>query len=127
MQASVRRFWLLRKTINRGNGTESLLRCCPIAGILHSERPAFACDCRSYGWVAQLAEQWTENPRVGGSIPPPAIFWSTHIEYRANLCRQMKYDWKDAGEEWSEPWGSSAAQWSGTILPRIRDFLPAGT
>jgi hypothetical protein len=25
------------------------------------------------GWVAQLAEQWTENPRVGGSIPPPAI------------------------------------------------------
>jgi SAM-dependent methyltransferase len=39
----------------------------------------------------------------------------------------MKYDWKDAGEEWSEPWGSSAAQWSGTILPRIRDCLPTGT
>src|SRR5437867_3798438 len=36
------------------------------------------CDARSnvvYGWVAQLAEQWTENPRVGGSIPPPAIFF----------------------------------------------------
>src|SRR5437870_13823925 len=74
MQASVRRFWLLHKTINRGNGTECLLRCCSAARILHSERPAFACDCRSYGWVAQLAEQWTENPRVGGSIPPPAIF-----------------------------------------------------
>src|SRR4051812_41754173 len=28
---------------------------------------------RTDGWVAQLAEQWTENPRVGGSIPPPAI------------------------------------------------------
>jgi hypothetical protein len=26
------------------------------------------------GWVAQSAEQWTENPRVGGSIPPPAMF-----------------------------------------------------
>ena len=26
------------------------------------------------GWVAQLAEQRTENPRVGGSIPPPATF-----------------------------------------------------
>jgi hypothetical protein len=26
-----------------------------------------------HGWVAQLAEQRTENPRVGGSIPPPAI------------------------------------------------------
>src|SRR5437870_11361377 len=60
MQASVRRFWLLHKTINRGNGTERLLRCCSAARILHSERPAFACDCRSYGWVAQLAEQWTE-------------------------------------------------------------------
>ncbi len=26
------------------------------------------------GWVAQLAEQWTENPRVAGSIPAPATF-----------------------------------------------------
>jgi hypothetical protein len=26
------------------------------------------------GWVAQLAEQWTENPRVAGSIPAPAKF-----------------------------------------------------
>jgi SAM-dependent methyltransferase len=43
-------------------------------------------------------------------------------------CReQMKYDWKEAGEEWSAPWGSSAAQWTGSIFPRIRDFLPTGT
>src|SRR5438128_12266659 len=72
MQASVRRFRLLHKTINTGNGTECLLGCCSAARILHSERPAFTYDCRSCGWVAQLAEQWTENPRVGGSIPPPA-------------------------------------------------------
>ena len=26
----------------------------------------------SIGWVAQLVEQRTENPCVGGSIPPPA-------------------------------------------------------
>jgi SAM-dependent methyltransferase len=39
----------------------------------------------------------------------------------------MKYDWKDAGEEWSEPWGTSAAQWSEAILPRIGDCLPANT
>ena len=39
----------------------------------------------------------------------------------------MKYDWKDAGEEWSEPWGGSAAQWSGAILPRLRGYLPAAT
>ncbi|MBO0695520.1 MAG: class I SAM-dependent methyltransferase [Verrucomicrobia bacterium] len=38
-----------------------------------------------------------------------------------------KYDWKDAGEEWSAPWGSSSAQWFGAILPRIRDCLPTGT
>ena len=39
----------------------------------------------------------------------------------------MKYDWREAGEEWSQPWGSSAAQWSATIFPRIRDCLPTGT
>jgi SAM-dependent methyltransferase len=39
----------------------------------------------------------------------------------------MKYDWKQAGEEWSEPWGTSQAQWNGTIFPRIRDCLPART
>ncbi len=38
----------------------------------------------------------------------------------------MKY-WKDGGEEWSKPWGNSAAQWAGAIFPRIRDCLPAGT
>jgi SAM-dependent methyltransferase len=40
--------------------------------------------------------------------------------------QSTKYDWKEAGEEWSEPWGSSAAQWFGAILPRIRDCLPTG-
>ena len=89
-------------------------RPCPKTTLLHSENPTAPHDRRHHGWVAQLAEQWTENPRVGGSIPPPAIL-------------QMKYDWKEAGEEWSQPWGSSAAQWAGTIFPRIRECLPAGT
>jgi hypothetical protein len=35
-----------------------------------------------HGWVAQLAEQRTENPRVGGSIPPPAIFRDQRAEVR---------------------------------------------
>ena len=39
----------------------------------------------------------------------------------------IDYDWKDAGEEWSAPWGSSEAQWFGTIFPRISEYLPAGT
>jgi hypothetical protein len=39
------------------------------------QAPWFARGILIYkGWVAQLAEQWTENPRVGGSIPPPARF-----------------------------------------------------
>ena len=31
-------------------------------------------DGRKHGWVAQLVEQRTENPRVAGSIPAPATF-----------------------------------------------------
>jgi SAM-dependent methyltransferase len=37
------------------------------------------------------------------------------------------YEWIAAGEEWSEPWGGSAAQWHGSILPRIHAALPAET
>jgi 2-polyprenyl-3-methyl-5-hydroxy-6-metoxy-1,4-benzoquinol methylase len=37
------------------------------------------------------------------------------------------YDWHNAGEEWSSGWGTSSMQWYGTILPRIRAFLPAQT
>lgn len=37
------------------------------------------------------------------------------------------YEWIAAGEEWSEPWGGSEAQWFGSILPRIHAALPAET
>jgi SAM-dependent methyltransferase len=37
------------------------------------------------------------------------------------------YEWIQAGEEWSEPWGGSAPQWFGSILPRIQACLPANT
>ncbi len=40
---------------------------------------------------------------------------------------ETTYGWDDAGEEWSSAWGGSRMQWYGTILPRIADFLPAGT
>jgi SAM-dependent methyltransferase len=36
------------------------------------------------------------------------------------------YEWHDEGEEWSEPWGNSTAQWYGCVYPRIQRFLPAG-
>ena len=30
--------------------------------------------CRKFARIAQMVEQWTENPRVGGSIPSPGTF-----------------------------------------------------
>lgn len=35
------------------------------------------------------------------------------------------YGWPGAGDEWSAPWGSTAALWHSTLLPRLRAFLPA--
>jgi SAM-dependent methyltransferase len=35
------------------------------------------------------------------------------------------YAWTHAGEEWSEPWGGSVAQWFGSLYPRIHRYLPA--
>lgn len=35
--------------------------------------------------------------------------------------------WAAAGDEWSGPWGSSEAQWWGTLLPRLHAFVPAAT
>lgn len=40
-------------------------------------------------------------------------FWNGH------------YDWNTGGEEWSEVWGGSEAQWFGSIYPRLHRFLPA--
>jgi len=37
------------------------------------------------------------------------------------------YAWIAGGEEWSEPWGASHAQWTEAILPRIARFLPTGS
>jgi SAM-dependent methyltransferase len=35
------------------------------------------------------------------------------------------YGWPRQGEEWSQAWGGSEAQWFGSILPRIQRLLPA--
>lgn len=35
------------------------------------------------------------------------------------------YDWERQGDEWSDCWGGPEAQWRGSILPRIRTFIPA--
>jgi hypothetical protein len=35
-----------------------------------------------------------------------------------------RYRWSDQGEEWSQSWGGSEAQWFWAIHPRIHRFLP---
>jgi SAM-dependent methyltransferase len=37
------------------------------------------------------------------------------------------YDWSRSGEEWSDVWGTSDAQWWRALWPRIHRFLPVGT
>ena len=44
-----------------------------------------------------------------------------------NVQTWQRYDWKDSGSEWSEPWGSTADLWFHTLLPRIYRYLPTGT
>lgn len=40
---------------------------------------------------------------------------------------QERYDWEDAGEEWSGAWGNSGSEWNTCIYPRIKSFLPANS
>lgn len=40
---------------------------------------------------------------------------------------QNRYAWPYGGEDWSQTWGGSAAQWHGAIFPRIAPFLPAAS
>jgi SAM-dependent methyltransferase len=36
-----------------------------------------------------------------------------------------RYSWPEEGEEWSRAWGDVDTHWHATILPRIRQFVPA--
>ena len=55
---------------------ESLAVCinyvCRYNARLRDNRKIIAGVKKQYGSVAQLVEQWIEDPRVGGSIPPRA-------------------------------------------------------
>jgi ubiquinone/menaquinone biosynthesis C-methylase UbiE len=44
-----------------------------------------------------------------------------------NLEAWKLYDWQASGNEWSQAWGGTDAHWHGTILPRIRHWLPCDT
>ena len=36
-----------------------------------------------------------------------------------------EYNWELKGEEWSSSWGSSEAQWFGSLYPRLHKYFPA--
>src|SRR3990172_432923 len=44
-----------------------------------------------------------------------------------NEAQWDSYDWPAKGDEWSTLWGGADYQWLGSLLPRVREFLPAGT
>jgi len=48
------------------------------------------------------------------------------VEKNLHLWNQQ-YNWKDAGDEWSQWWGGPERQWKFSILPRIKRFLPVGS
>ena len=35
------------------------------------------------------------------------------------------YNWTNQGDEWSVAWGGPSMQWYGTILPRIKSYIPS--
>lgn len=37
------------------------------------------------------------------------------------------YDWTQEENRWSSAWGGAAAEWFGTLLPRIHEFIPVQT
>jgi SAM-dependent methyltransferase len=56
--------------------------------------------------------------------------WFAHGVLMPNLSWNIRqwdeqYRWDLRGEEWSTAWGSSEAQWFGTLYPRIHRHLPA--
>jgi SAM-dependent methyltransferase len=43
-----------------------------------------------------------------------------------NMDWWKRFDWSQEGENWSKTWGGSDIQFYGSILPRIRRYLPTG-
>lgn len=72
------------------------------------------------------ANRRTEVEGQGSEVRTYGLFFSRG-ESKWSAMTKPDYEWIAAGEEWSEPWGGSAGQWFGSILPRIRGALPAKT
>jgi SAM-dependent methyltransferase len=66
------------------------------------------------------AAQTRARARASGSGNVPTV--------QQNLEKwNESYDWELSEHQWSGNWGGAASQWFGSIYPRVRPFLPAGS
>jgi hypothetical protein len=42
-------------------------------------------------------------------------------------CWNEQYEWAEEGDSWSKAWGGASSQWFGSVLPRLKSFVPAPT
>jgi hypothetical protein len=75
---------------------------------------------KKYASVAQSVEQGTENPRVGGSIPPGGTIYSnecldTHLNKSYLSVKESK------GGSWKQSGGIFQPAW---LLPQQKRFRP---
>ena len=91
------------------------------ASALQAEGQRFEPDPgRFYASVAQSVEQGTENPRVGGSIPPGGTIYSnecldTHLNKSYLSVKESK------GGSWKQSGGIFQPAW---LLPQQKRFRP---
>ncbi len=73
-------FWweMLYSTARGGKKTGPPPPFCPLRKKSLRFDPPSAKSLFRFAGVAQLVEQWTENPRVGGSIPSPGTISKSH-------------------------------------------------
>ncbi|HPO93618.1 MAG TPA: class I SAM-dependent methyltransferase [Phycisphaerales bacterium] len=58
--------------------------------------------------------------------PVPGLDHIVDPNVHGNRNYWSKYDWPEAGDEWSKPWGGSENMWYCALFPRFRSFLPTG-
>ena len=56
----------------------------------------------SVGWIAQSVEQRTENPCVGGSIPPPATISKTKRNPHKQRIYSLSVSFQAFGTNWTQ-------------------------
>ena len=92
-------------------------------GRWRAEPPATIAALEEQGGAALVALGYERGDRLADAD----VQWVTVATVDENQSFWAGYDWSRAGEEWSEGWGGSHAQWYGVVLPRIARFLPASS